>query len=171
MWRDPQPKYVSPQGHVVQIGDAAHPFLPTSAAGAGMAIEDGATLASCLQLSGMSNVPLAARVYNLFRYERVCCAQKVGFRNRETFHRTNWDGVEKDPSSVSTFNGTWIAAHEVEKYVLDNYGNAANHILTGAPFRNTNAVPGYKFKPWTVRELLEASDKGQPIIDEGEWYT
>lgn len=71
MWRDPQPKCVSPLGRVVQIGDAAHPFLPTSAAGASMALEDGCTLASCLQLSGKSNVPLALKVHNLLRW--VCC--------------------------------------------------------------------------------------------------
>ncbi|KAF9631099.1 hypothetical protein BFW01_g1961 [Lasiodiplodia theobromae] len=170
MWRDPQPKCVSPLGRVVQIGDAAHPFLPTSAAGASMALEDGCTLASCLQLSGKSNVPLALRVHNLLRFERVCCAQKIGFRNREMFHKTDWDGVENDPGSVSVFAGDWMGRHHVEQYVYDNYGNAARSILEGTHFENTNSVPGFKFRPWTVKELLEASDKGQPVIDEGEWY-
>ena len=33
MWRDPQPKWTSPFGRVVQLGDAAHTFLPSSGNG------------------------------------------------------------------------------------------------------------------------------------------
>lgn len=33
MWRDPQPNWVSPGGYVVQLGDAAHTFLPSSGNG------------------------------------------------------------------------------------------------------------------------------------------
>lgn len=33
MWRDPQPTWVSPGGYVVQLGDAAHTFLPSSGNG------------------------------------------------------------------------------------------------------------------------------------------
>ena len=29
MWRDPQPRWTSPGGRVVQLGDAAHTFLPS----------------------------------------------------------------------------------------------------------------------------------------------
>lgn len=68
MWRDPQDKWVSPRGRVVQIGDAAHSFLPTSGAGGTMAMEDAFSLASCLQLAGKNNVPLALRVHNKLRY-------------------------------------------------------------------------------------------------------
>lgn len=100
----------------------------------------------------------------------MCCAQKIGFRNREMFHKTDWDGVENDPGSVSVFAGDWLGRHHVEQYVYDNYGNAARSILEGTHFENTNSVPGFKFRPWTVKELLEASDKGRPVIDEGEWY-
>ncbi len=54
-------------GRIAQIGDAAHTLLPTSASGATMAMEDGITLAACLQVSGKDDVPLAARVYNKLR--------------------------------------------------------------------------------------------------------
>lgn len=30
MWRDPQSKWTSPSGRVVQIGDSAHTFIPSS---------------------------------------------------------------------------------------------------------------------------------------------
>ena len=58
-WRDPLPKWVSNHARIILIGDSAHPFLPTSAQGAGQAIEDGATIAICLELAGKADVPLA----------------------------------------------------------------------------------------------------------------
>ena len=33
MWRDPQTKWTSPYGRVVQLGDAGHTFLPSSGNG------------------------------------------------------------------------------------------------------------------------------------------
>ena len=33
MWRDPQTKWTSPGGRVVQLGDAGHVFLPASGNG------------------------------------------------------------------------------------------------------------------------------------------
>ena len=68
LWRDPYPTWASPHGRVVQIGDAAHAFLPTSASGATMAMEDAFSLAACLQLGGKSNVALAVKVHNKLRY-------------------------------------------------------------------------------------------------------
>ena len=67
MWRDPQPRWYSQKGRVIQIGDACHSFLPTSGSGAVMAIEDGFGLAACLSLAGKSNVPLAVRVHSKLR--------------------------------------------------------------------------------------------------------
>ncbi|KAF1978935.1 hypothetical protein BU23DRAFT_563805 [Bimuria novae-zelandiae CBS 107.79] len=49
-WRNPQPKWNSPDARVVQIGDCAHSFLPSSENGATQAIEDAVSLASCLEL-------------------------------------------------------------------------------------------------------------------------
>lgn len=71
MWRNPQPQWASPSGRVVQIGDAAHPFLPTSASGGTMAMEDAYSLAACLHLAGKKNVSLATKVHNHLRYVPV----------------------------------------------------------------------------------------------------
>lgn len=68
VWRNPQPRWASPGGRVVQIGDAAHPFLPTSASGGTMAMEDAYSLAACLQLAGKNDVPVATKVHNHLRY-------------------------------------------------------------------------------------------------------
>jgi hypothetical protein len=67
-WRDPSPRWTSPGGIVVQLGDAAHAFLPSSANGGTQACEDGSSLAVCLELAGKKNVALATRVYYALRY-------------------------------------------------------------------------------------------------------
>ncbi|KAL4898433.1 hypothetical protein BDV59DRAFT_197342 [Aspergillus ambiguus] len=169
MWRDPQPRWASPGGRVVQIGDAAHPFLPTSASGGTIAMEDGYSLAACLSISGKDNVSLATRVHNHLRFERVACAQKMGFKNREVFHNTDWDYVARNPEAMGKMVGNWLLHHDPETYAYENYGKCAENLLRGAPFENTNSVPGYKYEPWTVRELLEASERGEPVQDEGDW--
>jgi hypothetical protein len=74
LWRDPDPRWASEHCRIVQIGDAAHSFIPTSAAGASMAMEDGYSLASCLQLGGKQNFALAVKVHNKLRYvTKECC--------------------------------------------------------------------------------------------------
>jgi hypothetical protein len=37
----------------------------------------------------------------LYRFERVSCAQKTGFKNRELFHDTDWDTVARNPDILS----------------------------------------------------------------------
>ncbi|KAJ6149848.1 hypothetical protein N7471_001047 [Penicillium samsonianum] len=169
VWRNPQPRWASPGGRVVQIGDAAHPFLPTSASGGTMAMEDAYSLAACLQLAGKNDVPVATKVHNHLRFERVSCAQKMGFKNREVFHNTDWDAVAKNPEVMGKMVGNWLVHHDPEQYANENYGKCAEHLLRGAPFENTNSVPGYTYKPWTVQELLDASERGEVLQDEGDW--
>ncbi|OQD99261.1 hypothetical protein PENSOL_c007G06773 [Penicillium solitum] len=169
VWRNPQPRWASPGGRIVQIGDAAHPFLPTSASGGTMAMEDAYSLAACLQIAGKNDVSLATKVHNHLRFERVSCAQKLGFKNRELFHNTDWDAVAKNPEVMAKMVGNWLVHHDPAQYANENYAKCAEHLLRGAPFENTNSVPGYKYKPWTVRELLDASESGNPVHDEGDW--
>lgn len=52
LWRDPQPSWYSPLGRVVQVGDSAHTFVPSSGNGLVQGIEDAITLATCLQIGG-----------------------------------------------------------------------------------------------------------------------
>ena len=67
------------------MGDAAHPFLPTSQQGASQAVEDGVTIARCLLLAKGRRHPisLALPAYEKLRSERVKKAQQVGVNNRE----------------------------------------------------------------------------------------
>jgi len=68
VYRDPLPTWVSKHARILLVGDAAHPFLPTSAQGATQAMEDGVTIAVCLKKAGKENVPGAVRVHQEIRY-------------------------------------------------------------------------------------------------------
>lgn len=93
----------------------------------------------------------------------------MGFKNRELYHKTDWDAVAKNPEIMGKMVGDWLLKHDPEKYAYENYEKCKNFLLHGEPFANTNAVPGYTYKPWTVKELLEASERGEAVVDEGEW--
>lgn len=103
------------------------------------------------------------------RFERVTCAQKMGFRNRENFHNTDWDAAAKNPDSILKQVDKWVSQHDAEKYAYDKYEKCVDPVLNGAPFQNTNTPPGHTFKLWTVRELLELGERGEKIIDDGDW--
>lgn len=67
VWRNPQEITASPKGRVVQVGDAAHTFLPSSGNGANQGLEDGVYLASCLQLAGKADVAAGTKVHGVLR--------------------------------------------------------------------------------------------------------
>jgi len=68
--RDPLPAWA--QGHLVLLGDAAHPMMPFMAQGAGMAVEDGVVLACALEHARQPGViPAALRHYESLRIERA----------------------------------------------------------------------------------------------------
>lgn len=68
VWRSPQERWTSPKGRILQLGDACHPFIPTSGSGAVMAMEDGYSIAECLRLAGRKEkVSIAVQVHNKLR--------------------------------------------------------------------------------------------------------
>lgn len=169
MWRDPQPQWHSPGGPVVQVGDSAHTFLPASGNGGTQAMEDGVSLAACLQIGGKSNIPIAVRVHNKLRFERVACCQKLGVFNQNSYHKTDWDAVAKNPDVLKVKYGRWISNHDAEDYAYENYGKALHHLIAGAPFTNRNIPPGYLYKPWIIAEELAAKEGGLISVDQGDW--
>ena len=78
------------RGRVALVGDAAHPMRPYLAQGAGMAIEDSATLARCLgtpRTAGQADpVPLALGQFAAARWQRNARVQARAIRNGEIFH-------------------------------------------------------------------------------------
>ncbi|KAK7748215.1 hypothetical protein SLS62_008766 [Diatrype stigma] len=171
LWRNPQPVTTSPRtGRIVQAGDAAHTFLPSSGSGVNQGIEDSIYLASCLQLAAAdgakADVKMATKVYSKLRFERVSCCQKLGLLNHE--RRVNIK-LAADASKVKIEYGRWIWKHDPEQYVYDNYTQALDHLQHGTPFQNTNIPPGYVHKPWSVDQIMADIEEGKPVELEGDW--
>lgn len=171
LWRDLRRQWTSAGGHVVQVGDSAHTFTPTSGNGATQALEDAITLATCLQLGGGGRSATATKIYNLLRYERVSCAQKMSFVNAELKTATNWDVIWADPAKIRTRFPEWIFRHDPEAYAYEKYGQAFAHLVSGAEFQNTNTPPGHKFEPWTITQLYKDIEQGKKMEDllDGDW--
>ncbi|KAI0016107.1 hypothetical protein F4780DRAFT_773095 [Xylariomycetidae sp. FL0641] len=179
-WRNPQPSWASPGGRVVEIGDAAHSFLPASGNGATQAIEDAVSLATCLQLAGgPAGVPLAVRAHLRFRFVRCACAQKLGFANAELLQATQWAKVKLDPKLAQPKLPRWIWQHDPEAYAYENYATMADAIRRGVSFEDQvagdsvippNYPPGYKYEPWSIDQIVEDSKNGKPVdLGAGDW--
>lgn len=65
LWRDPQPKWHSTR--VVQAGDSAHTFVPSSGSGVNQGMEDAISIATCLQIGGNVKTGMWAKVHNRLR--------------------------------------------------------------------------------------------------------
>ncbi|PVH96976.1 FAD/NAD(P)-binding domain-containing protein [Periconia macrospinosa] len=126
VYRDPLPNWVSGygsapgHGRICLVGDAAHPFLPTSAQGATQALEDGVTIAVLLRKAGKGNVRGALRAYQDIRYERVKKVQKTGETTRDLWHNTDWEKVKKNPELIQMPREDWIFGHDAEKHAEEN---------------------------------------------------
>ncbi|CAG8983023.1 hypothetical protein HYALB_00010149 [Hymenoscyphus albidus] len=122
VYRDPLPTWVSEGGRIALLGDAAHPFLPTSAQGATQALEDGVTLAITLKRAGKGDVVKAVRAYQEIRYERVRKVQKLGESTRDMWHKADWEKVKKDPESIALPREDWVMAFDAERHAEDVCG-------------------------------------------------
>ncbi|PVH89281.1 putative MAK1-like monooxygenase [Cadophora sp. DSE1049] len=129
VYHDPLPTWVSMKGRIALVGDSAHPMLPTSAQGAAQAMEDGVTIAVCLRTAGTGNISAALRAYQNIRYERVKSVQRTGEATREMWHRTDWDKVAKDPSSLSFPREDWIHSHDAEQHAESTAGDEIERVI------------------------------------------
>ena len=128
VYRDPLPTWLSPKRRVVLIGDAAHPFLPTSIQGASQAMEDGVTVAVCMQLSGKQNVQEALETFQRMRYERVRKAQETGVATRDQWHKADFDKVKDDPDSMKLKREGWLLNHDAEAHAYDAFEGTLKEI-------------------------------------------
>ncbi len=80
---------------VALIGDAAHAMLPFVAQGAGMAIEDAAMLAKCLQ-DGPDNVTQALQKYDGLRRARVEAMQRLARRTGDIYRMSGLVAFARD---------------------------------------------------------------------------
>lgn len=122
--RDPLPKWITASARMCLLGDAAHPFLPTSIQGCSQAIEDGCALATCIALSyadpavsAHNTIPTALRTYQRLRYERVKEAQKKGAQVRDMWHKADWSKVRANPELIRLPREDWLLRHDCEKFI------------------------------------------------------
>ncbi|KAI1353609.1 FAD/NAD(P)-binding domain-containing protein [Xylaria sp. FL0043] len=172
-WRDPQPVWASKGGRVIQLGDSAHSFLPSSANGATQAMEDGISLAECLYRGGKERVPWATKVHAKLRYQRVSVIQRYGVVTRHALHHVDMSLLDegKNPFEGVFRLGRWIWQHKPEDYARDQFTAALDHLQTGAPFENTNLPPGHVYKDWDVESELKQQMAGIPsqLMSNGDW--
>jgi len=122
---DPLPTWISKGGRIILIGDAAHPFLPTSAQGASQAIEDGVTLAVLLQLSGKQNVPIALQAWEKIRYQRVRDSQLMGESTRDKWHQAK---PEDKGEKLDMPRPAWLFAFDAEAHAYEVYDDIREEI-------------------------------------------
>lgn len=174
LWRDPQPSWTSPNARVIQIGDAAHSFLPASSNGATQAIEDAVSLASCLQIAGKEKITEAVRAHIRFRFIRNACAQKLGFANAELLQETNWEKVALNPRIAQPKLPSWVFSHDPEIYAYQYYDENVAAMKKGISFDESgippNFPPGYKWQPWDINYILDCMEKRIPVdMGPGNW--
>ncbi|KAF2462841.1 FAD/NAD(P)-binding domain-containing protein [Lindgomyces ingoldianus] len=133
VYREPLPTFISPKARIALIGDAAHPFLPTSIQGASQSIEDGVVLAACLELAGKNKVPLAVNAFEKIRYTRVHDAQAMGPKTREKWHKANWDEVQKTPEAIHLTREAWLLNFDAESDAYQRYGGVAADLEAARP--------------------------------------
>lgn len=120
----------------------------------------------------------AVRAHNKLRFERVSCAQKLGFANAFLLHHTDWDGAKKDPGKAQPNIPQWIWRHDPKTYAQERWQEVQAYVVEGgldresrgeeSTFKNTNIPPGFKWSPWTLDELVYKGKLGQVNL-EGDW--
>lgn len=83
------------KGAIALLGDASHAMLPFGAQGAGMAIEDAAVIAKCLE-SSPTNPAAAFAQYAALRAPRVTRTQRTARKNGQTYHLGGPLGFARD---------------------------------------------------------------------------
>lgn len=91
------------RGGVALLGDACHPMKPHMGQGAGMAIEDAAVLARCLQQ--YANISEALRTYEHNRKDRTA-------RVQDTSRRNTWLKYPTDTDWVYAYDAVTVPLHE-----------------------------------------------------------
>ncbi|KIV77052.1 hypothetical protein PV11_08888 [Exophiala sideris] len=135
VFRDPLPTFLSPKARICLIGDAAHPFLPTSIQGASQSMEDGVTLAITLEKAGKSDVPLALRAYEAIRYGRVHRAQMTGVTTREQWHKADWNEIWKDTKVLHLKRDAWLLDFDAETHAYEVVDDVLKDLRQGKPVK------------------------------------
>lgn len=96
-------------------------------------MEDGVTIAVCLERSGKSHVQEALAAFQALRYERVRAAQKTGESTRDTWHKADFEEVKRNPQSMKLQREAWLLEHDAEEYAEENFEEVVKALKNMAP--------------------------------------
>ncbi|MBN8982484.1 MAG: FAD-dependent monooxygenase [Rhizobiales bacterium] len=102
------------KGTVALLGDASHAMLPFVAQGAGMAIEDAAVVATCLE-EGKENVTAAFSKYANLRAPRVSHVQRTARSTGEIYHMRGPMAFARD-QTIRVLGGAGLLAQQNRIY-------------------------------------------------------
>lgn len=134
----PASTFVSDEGRVCVIGDAAHATTPHKGSGAGMAIEDSFILGNLLSeaLSGESvnvgkAIPAAFRLFDATRRERTL---RVVEDSRETGQLYDLEhpefGTDKAKLRETLLNRMdWVWTHDIREELADTLDKLKNSLM------------------------------------------
>jgi salicylate hydroxylase len=105
--RSPLPRWSA--GRVTLLGDACHPMLPFMGQGAAQAIEDGATLTSCL-LKFLNDIPAALHLYEQLRLPRASRLQGISATNKIRFHMPDGQAQRERDAEMARGATDWSRA-------------------------------------------------------------
>ncbi|KAH8650768.1 hypothetical protein BGZ61DRAFT_375494 [Ilyonectria robusta] len=167
LWRDPVRPWVSNNGRIALLGDAAHPHLATAATGGAQAMEDAATIATLLELLGKGQIPLALKAYESLRYQRTSLTQRLGWETRHRWHFTDWEAVAKNPDLLKLPQPTWLQCHDAEAYARENLDAVVSHLKHGTPFASTNVPEDHMHQDWTIDDMVRLEKEN---VHSGTFY-
>ena len=114
-------------GRVTLLGDAAHPMLPFMAQGAAQALEDGASLTTCL--SKIGDVAAAFAQYEKLRLPRTSRMQAMSAANKTRFHLPDGPAQQERDAKMAAGITDWSIKAIAWVYNYD----AAVAVETGDP--------------------------------------
>ena len=79
-------------------------------------MEDGATIAVCLALSGRDRVASGLKAFEKIRYGRVRAAQKTGETTRDKWHKADFEKIRENPESLRLVREEWLLNHDAEAH-------------------------------------------------------
>jgi 2-polyprenyl-6-methoxyphenol hydroxylase-like FAD-dependent oxidoreductase len=151
MRRELKREWASPKGRLIQVGDAAHPFLPTTVNGGTQALEDGVSLVRCLRLAvekhGVGALPDGAKVHNALRIDRVAAIESTGMERTSKHRQIDFEKVKKNLELMRNELALWQTEHDPQIYAEEQFDDCFACLKSGKVFVNTNKPAEYVFKP------------------------
>lgn len=67
--------------------------------------------------------------------------------------------------------GRWIVGHNPGSYARERWEEAVKFVRDGdeGKWRNTNVPRGMEYVPWTIDGLMEARERGERTVLDGDW--